>query len=143
MRRFIVFAFMLQALALAAVEKEGFEFKPDLAQYKGSNYSNVVQVERGITLDEAFEIAENNPEIDYFFYTKGETMVLELPADTVFAPEADFFHLIRWHQFIWDSDLRGEGFCRVFRHGDAVFFSEDGKWLGSAPGLADVYCKVK
>ncbi len=55
--------------------------KENTAQYKGSDYSNVVRVERGITLNKAFEITESDDSIDYFVYLKGYQMVLEIPSE--------------------------------------------------------------
>ena len=132
--------FALQCAALQA-DRAGFRLEQDVAQYKGSDYSNVVHVERGITLKEAFDIAENNPEIDYFVYTKGWSMVLEIPPDVHFNPSNDPFGLVSFIDFIYDSGEYSKGYCRVFRHGDVVFFKQEGVWLGSAPGLADAYFK--
>ena len=101
----------------------------DLAQYKGSDYSNAVRVERGITLAQAKEIAANDPEIDYFVYLKGGRMVLEFPPGVQFPENGDPLGLV-------------QGGCyRIFHHGDVVFFKNEGRWLGTAPGLADVYSK--
>jgi len=92
----------------------GFNSLPDHAQYKNSDWSHVAGIAKGISLEKAFEIANNNPEITYFFYTKGLRMVLETES----------------------------GDARIFSHGDTVFFTgEETPWLGTAPGLADVYSK--
>jgi hypothetical protein len=102
-------------------------------QHPYSNYSNAVRVERGISLEKAMQIAQNDPEIDYFVYIKGGTTVLELPDDFAYDARKDPFHLIshdRW------------GYMRIFKHGDVVFFKNDGRRLENAPGLADVYEKV-
>ena len=56
---------------------DGFTKEADLAQYKGSDYSNAVRVRRNITLEEAFNIAESDHNIGYFMYVKGAWMVLE------------------------------------------------------------------
>lgn len=91
---------------------EGFQKVPNVAQYKEADWSQVVGIARNISVREAQMIANSNPDITFFFYTKGGQMVLE----------------------------KQDGSYRVFRHGDAVFFS--GKpWWGSAPGLADGYVK--
>lgn len=114
-----------------------FLFQEDLAQYGGSDYSNAVRVERGITIDEAMQIALEDPNIDYFFYTKGGRMVLEAPVETTEDP----LDLISYH---WVADQNGKveiKLYRIFNHGDAVFFHGDGIWLGEAKGLADVYQK--
>ncbi|MBF8262929.1 MAG: hypothetical protein HW387_594 [Parachlamydiales bacterium] len=114
----------------------------NLAQYKGSDYSNAVRVERGISLSEAFEIANQDPNIDYFVYTKGGMMVLEIPSDVEFDPAKDPLHLVTGGNYIFDDGQPGTGYMRVFEYGDVVFFKNDGKWLGTAPGLADVYEKI-
>lgn len=90
----------------------GFKKTEDVAQYKFGDWSRVVGIVRGATLNDAFTIANGNPEITFFFYTKGWQMVLETP----------------------------EGDYRVFRHGDVVFFSGEPHW-GEANGLADGYQK--
>lgn len=126
---------------LTAGEREGFRVQEDMAQYKGADYTNVVHVERGITLEEAFDIAEQNPDIDYFVYVKGYSMVLEIPEGVEFDSANDPFHLVKETSFVFDSGELGAGYCRIFRHGDVVFFKQDGMWLGTAPGLADVYFK--
>lgn len=94
------------------VENSGFQKIPNVAQYKEADWSHAVGIARNVTLHEAFEIANSNPEITFFFYTKGFQMVLE----------------------------KTDGSYRVFRHGDTVFFSGE-PWWGSAPGLADGYIK--
>lgn len=64
-------------------------------------------------------------------------MVLEIPSDVPFDHADDPFRLITCTPFQYDSGESGKGYCRIFRHGDVVFFKEEGMWLGSAPGLAD------
>jgi hypothetical protein len=113
----------------------------NLAQYKGSDYANAIRVERGITLSEAFAIADQDPNIDYFVFTKGGMMVLEIPSETVFDPAQDPLHLVTAGEYMTDDGQSCTGYTRLFRYGDVVFFKNDGKWLGSAPGLADVYVK--
>jgi queuine/archaeosine tRNA-ribosyltransferase len=99
--------------SISLPEVEGFQKIDNVAQYKEADWSQVVGIARHISLREAQMIAKENPEISFFFYTKGGQMVLETQ----------------------------DGGYRVFRHGDAVFFS--GKpWWGSAPGLADGYVKT-
>lgn len=120
-----------------------YRIEADTAQYKGSDYANVVDMKRHISLEDAFKIADANPEIDYFVYLKGGQMVLELDSNVAFDPSQDPFHLVSNVSFRWDSGAPGQGYCRIFRHGDVVFFKEEGLWLGSAPGLADTYFKVK
>lgn len=88
----------------------------DVAQYKGADWKNEVRRETGLSLEQAKAIAAANPNISYFFITKGAQMVLE--GSTSFTAKG------------------------VFRTGDAVFFS--GKpWYGSAPNLADIYEKAQ
>ena len=135
-------ALILPIASLTAVENEHFRMEPDVAQYKGSDHANVVDVERGISLDRAFKIAESNPDIDYFVYVKGYMMVLEIPPDVAFDPNNDPFHLVSYVNFRYDSGANGKGYCRIFKQGDVVFFKQEGMWLGSAPGLADAYFKI-
>ncbi len=137
----LAFCFSVQCGFLSAQEHPGFRVEKDVAQYKGSDYANVVHVARRISLEKAFEIAESNPEIDYFVYMKGGQMVLEIPSGVAFDYANDPFGLVEHVPFVYDSGNRGRGYCRVFRHGDTVFFKKEGMWLGSAPGLADAYFK--
>jgi hypothetical protein len=90
-----------------------FKKFPDRAQYKEADWSNVIGIARGISISKAFEIAKSNPEITFFFYTKGSQMVLE----------------------------KKDGTYRVFQQGDTVFFSGE-PWFETAPGLADGYIKL-
>ncbi|MBX7065968.1 MAG: hypothetical protein K1X28_01935 [Parachlamydiales bacterium] len=120
-----------------------FHCVPNLAQYKGSDYANAVRVERGITIEEAKRIASEDPEVGYFVYVKGFTMVLEFAPEQEYLPEKDPLHLVTTIPYRFDDDRPGYGYVRLFHHGDVVFFKNEGKWLGTAPGLADVYEKVK
>jgi hypothetical protein len=123
-------------------EKEvTFRLEANLAQYKGSDYSNAVRVERNITLERAKEIAARDENIDYFVYLKGGCMVLEIPPGVEFDPNNDPLGLVTYNQYIFDDGHPGAGACRIFQHGDVVFFKKEGEWLGTAPGLADVYYK--
>lgn len=117
-----------------------FEKQANLAQYKGSDYSNAVRVERHISLHEAAEIAAKDPNIDYFCYVKGHCMVLEANAEHA---KNDPLGLISYTTYGKDSGGAETGYARLFTHGDVVFFSnKDGKkWLGEANGLCDTYCK--
>lgn len=90
-----------------------FEKIPDVAQYKWADWSNLVKIEKGITLEQAKAIAGSDSNINFFFYTKGGQMVLESQD---------------WSSF------------KIFQHGDVAFFSGE-PWWGSAPGLADGYIK--
>lgn len=110
-----------------------FTMQPNTAQYKGSDYSNVVRVERGIPLEKAFEIAKADESIGYFVYVKGAQMVLEIPQEASFDPSNDPHHLVTL------TDKLGP--CRIFHNGDVLFFKKEGMWLGTAPGLADAYVK--
>lgn len=98
--------------AIDSTRVHGFKKIDNVAQYKNADWSQVVGIARNISISDALRIAENNPEITFFFYTKGYQMVLE----------------------------KENGDYRVFRHGDTVFFSGR-PWWGSAPGLADGYVK--
>jgi hypothetical protein len=93
------------------VINDNFVKVANVAEYGGADYSNAIGIARGITIDQAYEIALKNPEITYFFFTKGRQMVL--------------------------CNERGN---RIFHYGDVVFFKGK-PWWGSAPGLADGYIK--
>lgn len=121
------------------VSIDGFNKVLNTAQYKGSSYANALRVERGITLAQAAEIAQNDPEIDYFVYVKGMGMILEIPDDTL--PESDPLNLITRIEFQDDRGEIREGYCRVFYYGDTVFFKKEGEQMGSALDLADTYYK--
>lgn len=123
------------------LKKVEFTRIPNVAQYGGSDYSNVVRVERGISLEQAKAIAAEDREIDYFVYLKGIQMVLPLQGDIEKQLEQDEHGLIRQGAFIYDNGTPGYDYFRLFQHGDVVFFKKDGRWLGSAPGFADVYEK--
>ena len=91
----------------------GFKKIADVAHYKNADWSQVVGIAKGITIEEAYDIAENNSAITYFFRTKGSQMILE----------------------------KEDGSYRVFHQGDTVFFG--GKpWWGAANGLADGYIRA-
>ena len=121
---------------------QGFTKQEDFAQYGGSDYKNAVCVARGISLQQAFAIAEHDPTVDYFVFLKGGCMVLPISEDIPFDPTSDSLGLVSYISYRRDSDGSiGYGGCRVFHHGDAVFFRKEGKWLGTAPGLADTYSK--
>jgi hypothetical protein len=92
-----------------------YEYIPDVAQYKGSDWDNVVGMAHKVSLERAFKIADRCPEITYFFYTKAIQLVLEAE----------------------------DGFTyRIFHEGDAVFFSGE-PWWGDATDFADGYVKKK
>jgi hypothetical protein len=133
----------IQTFAAGQRDEVKFEHLPDAAQYKGSDYANAVRVERGITVERALEIATNDPEIDYFVYVKGRMMVLEFTPGQKYESQKDPLHLVTRGSFIFNNKQPGHGYMRLFRHGDVVFFKNDGKCLGNASGLADVYEKVK
>lgn len=141
--KYVILFFLIFAAPFTTLKAESYLLKRDTAQYKGSDYSNVVRVERKITLDQAFKIANENDDIGYFVYLKGRQMVLEIPSEVQFDPAKDPFGLVEDVDFIYDSGEPAHGYCRIFRHGDVVFFKNEGIWLGSAPGLADTYCKTR
>ena len=118
-----------------------FEIKEDTAQYKNADYSTAIRVERGITIERALEIAEQDPRIDYFFYLKDSCMVLEMEGTSLCSN--DLLGLITRENYVYDDGSLGSGLCRIFYKGDAVFFQDiDTLWLGTAPGLADTYVRV-
>ena len=85
----------------------------DVAQYGKADWSQAIGLARGISLQEAYRIADENPEITYFFFMKGYSMAL------------------RTEQGAW----------LTFGKGDTVFFTGE-PWWGSAEGLADGYLKI-
>jgi hypothetical protein len=89
-----------------------FEKIPDVAQYKNADWDNVIGIAHHVSLAEAQRMAAENPEVTFFFYMTGVSMVLE----------------------------REDGTYRHFVQGDAVFFSGT-PWWGSAAGYADGYVK--
>ena len=93
-------------------ELDGYQKIDDVAQYKMADWNNVIGIARKVTPGEAKKIADSNPDISFFFYMKGLQMVLETE----------------------------DGAGRIFRAGDAVFFSGE-PWWGSAPGFSDGYIK--
>jgi hypothetical protein len=97
----------------SSVEAHDYGFIKDAAQYGGANWSNVLGVAKGITTEQAKAIADNNPEITSFFYTKGGRMIL----------------------------VADDGGYYVFHHGDTVFFDEP-VWWAWATDLADGYTKT-
>ncbi|MES2121437.1 MAG: hypothetical protein V4492_01510, partial [Chlamydiota bacterium] len=101
-------------------------------------YANAVRVERGITIDEAMKIAIEDPNIDYFFYTKAHCMVLLAPSDLL----SDPLKLVSTQRVRFDSGKTSVENCRIFHKGDAVFFRADGLWIGDAKGYADMYFKT-
>jgi hypothetical protein len=141
MKKIFFLFFIIQFVTLQAYDKDNFILRKDKAQYGKSSYNNVVWVERNISLERAFEIAQNNPDIDYFFFTKGYEMVLVLPSNFQYDKINDPFHLIVHTKYISDSNELKDGYCRIFNYGDTVFFKKKGMWFGSANGLADVYLK--
>lgn len=89
-----------------------FEKIPHVAQYGLGDWSEVIGMAKGISLDDASKIAASDNKITFFFYTNASQLVL--------------------------GDVNKD--YRVFHHGDAVFFS--GKpWWGDAGELADGYIK--
>ena len=103
-----ILCFAVLAAATAPLTADEYEKIADSAQDCG----NVVSIAKNISVEDAKQIADDNPEITFFSYTKGYQMVLE----------------------------KQDGSYRIFHHGDTVFFSGEPRW-GSAPDLADVYVK--
>ncbi len=92
-------------------KNDQWEKIPDAAQYGDADWKNVVGRAKNVTVKEAIEIAESHPEITFFFFMKGRQMVLGKSPNV-----------------------------RIFRHGDAVFFTGE-PTFGAANGLADGYIK--
>lgn len=74
-----------------------------------ADWENVIGMVSEVSAEEACQIAENNPEIGFFFYMTGDQIAIQ----------------------------NGPGF-KVFRKGDAVFFSGVPNWA-SAPDFGDGY----
>lgn len=91
---------------------DGFEVIKNVAQYKQGNWNHAIGLVKNVSRKEALEIANANPEITFFFYTRSH-MILE-------TENKDY---------------------RAFNKGDAVFFSGEPHW-GTAPGMADGYVRV-
>lgn len=87
----------------------------DVAQYGGCDWDNAIGRAEGVSAEEAKFIADNDPRITFFFWTKGYQMVL-----------------INYEV--------NPPVYRTLHHGDAVFFTGEPRW-GSANGLADGYEK--
>lgn len=141
---------------IAAIHQQayfnGFIKEANLVQCGRDDFMNALQVERGISLEHAFEIAQSNPLIDYFFYVKAPYFFLPgarvAPFDLYqYIPDdhggvvywglpsnKDPFHLARYEHRV--------GLYRSFCRGDAVFFSCQGKYLADSMGGADVYSKM-
>ncbi len=118
-------AFLLLTSALAAEGRDlaqeipdveavtnNFDFVPNVAQFGEGDWSQAICIARHIPLYRAFEIAEENRDITYFFRVKGRKLVLPT----------------------------GTGDFRCFHEGDTIFFSGKPHW-GSAPNLADGFIK--
>ena len=89
-----------------------FVCHPNCAQYGGpegdAGYANAVQVERGISLEEAFEIAKNNSEINHFVYVKGDGMTL-IGGDPENDPLGSGYHIIQSKIAIGSGGFFGKG----------------------------------
>ena len=100
-------------LLRASSEILDFEKISNVAHYKEADWSHVIGLVNSVSVEEAAKIARENPSIDYFFYVKGHTLVLE----------------------------NSQGQYRWFQQGDAIFFTGSPCW-GAAAGLADGYMKT-
>lgn len=107
----MMFSFIGIASSMAFAEERKYDVVPDVAEYQGASWDNLVKIERNITVEEAYAIADSDPNINYFFRTKALQLVLDTPVG------------------------------RQFLHnGDTVFFSGQ-PWWGEAKDLADGYVK--
>lgn len=97
------------AMPIIEYKNPNWEKVPNVAQYHSADWSGLIGKAENVTLKEAIDIAESNPDISYFFYMTGFQMVLG-------------------------------GKDRIFRQGDAVFFTGTPSW-GNATGYADGYVK--
>jgi hypothetical protein len=96
-----------------APQLRNFEKVQDVAQYMHADWSQAVGIMHHVTLSDALEFAESNPEIDYFFYVK----------NPMFLGSFNEEH-------------------RTFKQGDAVFFKGTPYW-GFAEGFSDGYVKKR
>jgi hypothetical protein len=89
----------------------------DVVQNASCGWDNSIGITRGISLEEAKEIADNDPAITFFFYVK-------VPLNIAACPKA--------------------GLCECFHEsllpGDTVFFTGEPDWL-ELQGAADGYIK--
>ncbi len=69
--------FQIPEIDAPASTLDGYEKISDVAQYGGADWNNVVGISRHVSLQQAKQIADNNPSITYFFYTNGWEMHLE------------------------------------------------------------------
>lgn len=112
-----VFSFSNDADAIPDIElPSNWKKVPDVAQYKLSDWNNVIGKAKGVTLFEAKLIADSDDRITYFFFVKDYQLALE---NVTVEPN------------IW----------RIFNKGDAVFFTGKPRW-GSSPS-SDGYIKIK
>lgn len=92
-------------------QSENWERVPDVAQNADADWSNAIGRAHRVTLKEAIEIAESNPEITYFFIVKNRRLILGNKPNV-----------------------------RAFHRGEVVFFKGEPTW-GEAKRLADGYVK--
>ncbi len=88
-----------------------YEFFPNVAEYQHSHWTNLVKIERRLTLEDAFAIADKDSSINYFFFVKRVIYHLNTPRGLL-----------------------------EFGYGDVAFFSGEPRW-GSAYRAADGYVK--
>jgi len=89
--------------------KYNCERVPGVVQAGTADWENVIGMVSEVSAEEACQIAVSNPEIGFFFYMTGDQIAVQ----------------------------NGSGF-KVFRKGDAVFFSGTPNWA-SAPDFGDGY----
>ncbi len=99
--------------------KPNWHFIPDVTHNKAGNWSSCMAVAHRVTPELAMLYAENDFDVTFFFYVKGERVVLE---NTQVFPTT----------------------VRIFHFGDAVFFKgkpEHTVDWNAASGLSDGYVK--
>jgi hypothetical protein len=113
------------------------EFKCVPGTFQGYHWNHAVRVERGISVEEALDIAANDPNIDYFCYTTAGQLVLNFIPGEEYKPEEDPLHLI--------YPGGPTKYLRLFHYGDVVFFAKDDskKYYGDAGPLGVSYEKVR
>ncbi len=109
-----------------------------VAPFRSSGWGNGFKVAHNLTLEEAMEMADSDPQIKYFFYTNAKHLVLEISPsalkDRNFNPidtHNDPLGLIQ--DFGRDFEqIHGWRYARVLHEGDVVFFNREDMWLNDA-----------
>lgn len=108
--------------------KVEFEEHKGVCQYADADYSNVLFTAHNLSVEEALEIAANDPRVEYFdyHYASGRYAVSE---DALASEKLE--HL----------NFNGRNYRREFSKGDVVFFSDASKRWPGVSGSANTYIK--